>query len=208
MIDTPLVIEITAICGRRPCDSAVAWLGRRRSLARAWADCPRGDWLVWVAEYGGADRRDLVAVVSDLAESVIHLAPADDPRPAAAIEAARAWARGTGTAVDAAVAADAAAAYVVALFAAAAVVDSSDGTACAAARATACAVATTANAAACAAAAGGAVVAIRDVDLAAHAAAEATALVGDTARRDQAAIVRRRWPVCPAKSKSSKEITP
>ena len=42
-------------CIGRPCADALQWLGRRRDLQRAWADCPDGSWLLWLMEEVGAD---------------------------------------------------------------------------------------------------------------------------------------------------------
>jgi len=39
----------------RPCVEALDWLGRRRSLQRAWTDCPDGSWLLWLMEEVGVD---------------------------------------------------------------------------------------------------------------------------------------------------------
>ncbi len=33
----------------KPCDEAVEWLGKRSSPERAWRQCERGDWLLWIA---------------------------------------------------------------------------------------------------------------------------------------------------------------
>ena len=37
------------------CYAATEWVGRR-SLARAWAECPRGDWMLWLAARVGVER--------------------------------------------------------------------------------------------------------------------------------------------------------
>jgi len=31
------------------CEEATLWLGKRRSLQKAWRECPRGDWNIWLA---------------------------------------------------------------------------------------------------------------------------------------------------------------
>ena len=48
-----LATALVAHCSVRPCAEALAWLGRRRSPARAWAACPRGEWLLWILAQAG-----------------------------------------------------------------------------------------------------------------------------------------------------------
>ena len=62
-----------------------------------WQRCPRGDWLLWLAGRAGVDRRSMVLAACAIAREVLHLVPADEPRPLYAIEAAEAWARGEVT---------------------------------------------------------------------------------------------------------------
>ena len=38
-----------------PCQEAVAWLGRRTSVRRAWAECTDPEWMLWVCERLGID---------------------------------------------------------------------------------------------------------------------------------------------------------
>lgn len=38
------------------CSDAIAWVGDR-DLAAAWAECQRGDWMLWLAARFGVDRR-------------------------------------------------------------------------------------------------------------------------------------------------------
>ena len=73
------------------CADAVAWVGDR-SWESAWAECPRGDWLLWYAGRAGADRRDIVRAAAACARLVLHLVPPGEDRPRLAIEAAEAWA--------------------------------------------------------------------------------------------------------------------
>ena len=54
MTDTPtLAVALIAGCPTRPCSEALTWLGRRRAPARAWAECPQGDWLLWILAQAG-----------------------------------------------------------------------------------------------------------------------------------------------------------
>lgn len=75
------------------CADAIAWVGDR-DLAAAWAECPRGDWMLWLASRMGVDRRLLVLAACDCARVVL---PRGDARPRHAIETAEAWARGEAT---------------------------------------------------------------------------------------------------------------
>ena len=38
-----------------PCQEAVAWLGRRTSVRRAWAECVDPEWMLWLCERLGID---------------------------------------------------------------------------------------------------------------------------------------------------------
>ena len=38
-----------------PCQEAVAWLGRRTSVRRAWAECTDPEWMLWLCERLGID---------------------------------------------------------------------------------------------------------------------------------------------------------
>jgi len=90
------------------CDDAVAWVGERRSLQKAWDECPRGDWLLWYAARAGADHKTVVMAACACARlSLVHVPDGED-RPRLAIEAAEAWGRGdVGLDVVRAAAADA-----------------------------------------------------------------------------------------------------
>jgi len=76
------------------CSEAVEWVGRK-SLKTAWAECERGDWMLWLAGRIIDDQRLYVTIACEIAESVLHLVPVSEKRPAAAIQAARGWLAGT-----------------------------------------------------------------------------------------------------------------
>lgn len=78
------------------CAEATDWVGSK-SLSQAWKECPRGDWLLWLAGEVNVDRRLIVEAACRCAESVIGLVPAGEDRPIRAIEAARAWIVGEAT---------------------------------------------------------------------------------------------------------------
>ena len=95
------------------CPEARAWLGRRRNPAKAYRECPRGDWLLWLHARKGSDRKLLVLAACDCARLALKHVPEGEDRPRLAIEAAEAWTRGEVTLDEvrraAAAAADAAA---------------------------------------------------------------------------------------------------
>ena len=86
------------------CPDALEWLREQRhpTLATAWAECERGDWMLWLAgrlagPQGSDARRPLTLAACECARlslprwEALH---ANDRRPHVAIETAEAWARG------------------------------------------------------------------------------------------------------------------
>lgn len=70
----------------KACHEAVAWVGNR-TLAQAWNECERDDWMAWLL-YNL--RFDFRACVADIAESVWHLVEPDSQLACAwAIDCAR-----------------------------------------------------------------------------------------------------------------------
>jgi hypothetical protein len=90
------------------CIDASDWVEARldRTLAELWAECPRGDWMMWLAAHLGVDRRRVVLAACDVVEPVLAHVPAGEERPRRAIEVARRWARGEATADEVGAAAD------------------------------------------------------------------------------------------------------
>lgn len=96
------------------CEPAREWLCSYAHASDAWCDCPRGDWLLWLAGTGGVDRRLVVLAACDCARLALSHVPEGDLRPLRAIEAGEAWARGQSLHLRASYAyayADAVAAY-------------------------------------------------------------------------------------------------
>ena len=102
--------ELIAWCRTRgACGEARRWLGllpESATLADAWSACDRGDWLLWLATATDLDRRRVVEIACDCAETALAHVPPSEKRPARAIAAARAWARGEATSDDVRAAAD------------------------------------------------------------------------------------------------------
>ncbi len=106
---------IDALAALDACPPALDWLREsgHPDLASAWAVCPRGDWMLWLAGRtagppGSDSRRPLVLAACACARTALHLYEERFPgdiRPRRAIEAAEAWARGEATLDDVRVAA-------------------------------------------------------------------------------------------------------
>ncbi len=78
------------------CRPALEWL-QARTLAEAWEQSERGDWLLWLAAKSGVDRRRLVMAACACARlALVHVPPGEE-RPRVAIETAEAWCRGEAT---------------------------------------------------------------------------------------------------------------
>lgn len=75
-------------------DRNYAEFARGRTPETAWAECPRGDWLIEIAAEAGAFKSLLVLSAAACARLALAYVPAGEGRPLAAIEAAEAWARG------------------------------------------------------------------------------------------------------------------
>jgi len=93
------------------CSEAVEWVAHR-GIIKAWRECPRGDWMLWLAGRLDIDRKLLVLAACDCAETALQYVPDGEDRPAKCIQVTRNWCNGTAT-IDEVRAArrDAAAAY-------------------------------------------------------------------------------------------------
>jgi hypothetical protein len=94
------------------CDEAVAWARTQPSPEAAWQNCDRGDWMLWIVgrvaggEIGSPERRRLVLAACDCAELSLLAFESEYPndgRPRNAIETARRYALGDGSATLSAV---------------------------------------------------------------------------------------------------------
>ena len=86
------------------CLGALNWVyeGNYTTLPRAWRECPRADWLIWlvkknVGKPGWPTRKDVALAECDCAETVLKYVPEGEDRPRIAIETRRAWAVGETT---------------------------------------------------------------------------------------------------------------
>ena len=75
------------------CQEAIDWIAER-DLETAWSECPRGDWMLWLAKRAGVDIRMMKAAKAECAALAWEWMP-EDAR--VAVEVARAFARGETT---------------------------------------------------------------------------------------------------------------
>ena len=94
-----------------PCSEALRFRMQYQTFKEAWQACPRGDWMLWIAQKVGVDLRTLTRAKALCALTVRHLMK--DERSVRACEVALKFADGEATReeLDAAYADAAAAAY-------------------------------------------------------------------------------------------------
>ena len=85
------------LAGLGACDDALTWIGNR-TLSRAWAECERADWMLWIASRldgrcGWPDLTVVVRAACSCAARSLRYVKSGDHRPRNAIRAARRWAR-------------------------------------------------------------------------------------------------------------------
>ncbi len=108
MTTTDKDIDLSALFTRLDaCHEAREWAAGK-TLEQAWAECPRGDWMLWLAGMLDVDRKVLVRAACACARLALPHVPAGELRPLKSIEAAEAWTRGEATIEDVRAAADAA----------------------------------------------------------------------------------------------------
>jgi hypothetical protein len=84
----------TALERLNACDDAVKWALTQPSLAVAWRNCERGDWMLWLLARLDADRPTMVRAAACCAELALPYAGETEPECMAAIQAAVGWADG------------------------------------------------------------------------------------------------------------------
>jgi hypothetical protein len=104
----PPVVSI--LKSKRACDDAIAWAEPYGSDHRkAWAECPRGDWMLWILvrihqpKQGDKRHRKLVGCLADIAAEVLPIFETrypNDKRVRDCIETLRRYAAGTATIDD------------------------------------------------------------------------------------------------------------
>src|ERR1035437_102500 len=81
------------------CNEALKWLGDR-DLTACWKECPRGDWMLWLAGRANVDRKLLVTAACECAKLALPIYEAEypnDKRPHDAIKIALKWVIGKAT---------------------------------------------------------------------------------------------------------------
>src|SRR3990167_6938134 len=63
------------------CAEAVEWARTQPSLALAWRVCPRGDWMLWLAEKRHVDRKRLTWGACQCARTALRYVPDGEARP-------------------------------------------------------------------------------------------------------------------------------
>ena len=81
----------------KPCNNAYKWVQSQPSTQAAWANCERGDWMLWLlanccGRQGSPSHRKLVAVTCQAIIPLVRI-HASDKRAMAAIRIAMRWAR-------------------------------------------------------------------------------------------------------------------
>ncbi len=56
-----------------PCEKAVIFRAKFKSFKEAWDNCPRGDWMLWIAKRLGVDFKTMTLAKVRCAQTVIHL---------------------------------------------------------------------------------------------------------------------------------------
>ena len=92
------------LVGLGACKGALEWVhyNNYTTLPRAWRECPRADWLIWLAKKnigkpGWPTREEVALAECDCAETALKYVPKGEDRPRIAIETRRAWAIGKVT---------------------------------------------------------------------------------------------------------------
>jgi hypothetical protein len=78
-----------------PCVEAVEFRKEFKTFEEAWKKCPRGDWMLWIAQRSGVDLRPLTLAKALCAKTVIHLMT--DDRSKKAVRVAERFGRGKAT---------------------------------------------------------------------------------------------------------------
>lgn len=84
------------------CESATDWAAKQTTLAQAWRDCERADWMMWLlgrtCKQGSAQHKKLVLLACRIASDALKRHwNRKDSRPRKAIRITRLWVRGRAT---------------------------------------------------------------------------------------------------------------
>jgi len=81
------------------CFDAIQWAENYTSLQKAWDNCERGDWILWlIGKQAGKpeskSRKKLVLTACKCARLALKHVPKNEKRPLKAIQTAEKWAKG------------------------------------------------------------------------------------------------------------------
>jgi len=79
----------------KPCKEAIEYRKQFASFEEAWEQCPRGDWMLWLAQKLGVDKRKLTLVKGLCANTIRHMLK--DKRGIDAIDIAIKYGKGKAT---------------------------------------------------------------------------------------------------------------
>jgi len=87
--------EVQQFCKtHEACREGAEWASQYQTLADVWANCQRGDWMIWMLDKSGEHKQMIVRLACACAEHVLEIYetryPKDD-RPRKTIAAALAW---------------------------------------------------------------------------------------------------------------------
>jgi hypothetical protein len=74
------------------CSEAIEWVKTQKNKTKAWQNCKRGDWMLWLAERLNVDDRKLTLAMFKCANQVRHLM--EDKRSIDALDAAEKYGNG------------------------------------------------------------------------------------------------------------------
>ena len=98
---------MTEIEKYKPCIEAIKYRKKFKTFKEAWDNCPRGDWMLWIAAKLEVNHRQLTLAKAYCTETVIHLMK--DERSIQAVKVAKRYGRNRATKGQLKDAADAAA---------------------------------------------------------------------------------------------------
>jgi hypothetical protein len=91
---------IDTLAKQRPCSDGLEWAKEYKSFKLAWADCQRGDWMLWFLGRHCKtvnQRKRLVYTACQCARLTSPYIDNGELRPLKAVETAEAWTRGEAT---------------------------------------------------------------------------------------------------------------
>jgi hypothetical protein len=84
----------------RACPEAVRWANKRMYWEKAWLECNRGDWLLWLVDHLPVDRRYVVAAAMGCIQGVANFVPEGDESVTNFLEVIGGWVKGPKSADD------------------------------------------------------------------------------------------------------------